>query len=132
MSLKKIPEWFGYIYIDFIGFFLIVVNNQLKLMFKKNINCELWSIPNRKSRGAAILRDNSLSPPSFKCLISHVFYCEKSGGASWWRVCYQRGLPHLVFPPIFLIQTFQYICFFSWRLLQLFNCDFIVNVTFFF
>ena len=25
------------------------------------------------------------------------FLNEKSGGASWWRVCYQRGLPRLVF-----------------------------------
>ena len=33
-------------------------------------------------------------------LIFFFFYVKKigqSGGASWWRVCYQRGLPRLVF-----------------------------------
>ena len=23
----------------------------------------------------------------------YIFFCGQSGGASWWRVCYQRGLP---------------------------------------
>ena len=27
----------------------------------------------------------------------HIFVCGQSGGASWWRIYYQRGLPRLVF-----------------------------------
>ena len=26
-----------------------------------------------------------------------IFFFWQSGGASWWRVCFQQGLPHLVF-----------------------------------
>ena len=28
-------------------------------------------------------------------LYIYFFYFKKNGGASWWRVCYQRGLPRL-------------------------------------
>ena len=29
-------------------------------------------------------------------LKNHFFFIVQSGGAGWWRVCYQRGLPRLV------------------------------------
>ena len=32
------------------------------------------------------------------CRMSDVFFLSQSGGPIWWRVCYQRGLPRLVFP----------------------------------
>ena len=39
----------------------------------------------------------------FTCRVSHVFcllffsfFLKQSGGASWWRVCYQWGLPRVV------------------------------------
>ena len=34
------------------------------------------------------------------CVTCHFifFFSGQSGGASWWRVCYQRGLPRLVLP----------------------------------
>ena len=43
--------------------------------------------------------------PIFCCLVFLVFFLNKTikkkswpnGGASWWRVCYKRGLPHPVF-----------------------------------
>ena len=31
-----------------------------------------------------------------RCQVSHFYLFLQSGGASWWRVCYQRGLPRLV------------------------------------
>ena len=31
-----------------------------------------------------------------RCHMSH-FFVTQNRGASWWRVCYQQGLPHLVF-----------------------------------
>ena len=72
------------------------------------------SIPNRKSQRAEILRECSSHT---MCHLSHVkifsfFHLKKilkkkigkSGGASRRRVCYQRGLPQLVYR---LIQKFQ-------------------------
>ena len=32
-----------------------------------------------------------------KCQVSRVIFLFQSFGASRWRICYQRGLPHLVF-----------------------------------
>ena len=32
---------------------------------------------------------------------------EQSGGASWWRVCYQRGLPRLVLKPLKFTKPFD-------------------------
>ena len=32
-------------------------------------------------------------------IIIIIFLIGQSGGASWWRVCYQRGLPRLFSPP---------------------------------
>ena len=59
------------------------------------------SIPNHKSWGAEIFRE---SPSTIICHLSCVT-CKvrcvtiffQSGGASHLRVCYQRGLPRLVF-----------------------------------
>ena len=61
--------------------------------------------PNLKSKGAEILRENScptmchISGVMFH--VSHVIFSfsffGQSSEASWWRVCYQRGLPRLVF-----------------------------------
>ena len=31
------------------------------------------------------------------CHVSHIYFFLQSGGASWWRVCYQRGLPRLAY-----------------------------------
>ena len=83
-----------------------------------NIFKALW-IPNHKSWGAEILRE--CSPPStchmsgVRCHVSYVrchvsgvtcqvscvtffyFFVWQSGEASRWRVCYQRGLPRLVY-----------------------------------
>ena len=45
------------------------------------------------------------------CQVSHVIFNKKelkkieSGEASWWRVCYQQGLPHLVYLQI--MKTFK-------------------------
>ena len=42
-----------------------------------------------------------------KCQVSHFFlpvFLGKSDGASWWRVCYQWGLPHLVFVVVFVVK----------------------------
>ena len=38
------------------------------------------------------------------------------GGASWWRVCYQRGLPRLVYKPIMKFQKqFGYLLIKLWK-----------------
>ena len=42
-----------------------------------------------------------------RCHMSHIFssfFLLESGGVSWWRVCYQWGLPRLVFR-LFLIKN---------------------------
>ena len=51
-----------------------------------------------------------------KCHMSPVFFCFfwEIGGVSWWRVCYQRGLPRLFYFFIFylikwaMLKTIQY------------------------
>ena len=65
------------------------------------------SFPNSKSLGAKVHL-----PPPVTCQVSHVmcqmshvrchmllfiFFYQQSGVACQWRVCYQRGLPHLCF-----------------------------------
>ena len=63
------------------------------------------SLPNRMSWGPEILRECSpllMSHMScVPCNMSNVTFLFnfflQCGGACWWRVCYQRGLPSLVF-----------------------------------
>ena len=74
------------------------------------------------------------------CHLSHVifffyilifFYVKKngqSGGASRWRVCYQRGLPHLVY----IVKGRKSILFFSRRFLNiisLLKCHHMTNIA---
>ena len=42
--------------------------------------------------------ENVHTPPRVTCQMSGVFFLQ-NGWASWWRVCYQRGLPRLVYWP---------------------------------
>ena len=42
------------------------------------------------------------------CHIHLFFSFLQAGEASQWRVCYQRGLPRLVFIPILLVRQLEY------------------------
>ena len=61
------------------------------------------SIPNHRSWEAETLKECP-PPPLYvshvtcqvSCVTCHFFLNEQTGGASWGRVCYQRGLPRLV------------------------------------
>ena len=78
------------------GFFF-----KICIVFLKQYNLHSQTV--RASKVTFV--DNVHLPPCVPCRMSHVTYhmshvtCKmsQSGGASWWRVCYQRGLLRLVF-----------------------------------
>ena len=51
------------------------------------------------------------------CHLSHVMcfilflFVKQMGGASWWRVCYQQGIPNLViYVATIYVQLIQFLC----------------------
>ena len=84
--------------------------NILRALFLQTFITSLH--PNRESQRAKILRECSPSTTchmsGVRCQVSRVtclffffffFFFGQKVGASRWRVCYQRGLPRLVFNP---------------------------------